>query len=1033
DYRQSLYSLTNTELSGGNITEKLEQTEKSEYALLQTIIPNVDAETKSVLLPIYNKLEEKYSSQTEIVEVSGTDNANTDNTGKASISSQLKASVSRQEKYETDIATAGSEISDIENNMLYADRNERKRLQTELNEVTSERNGNVKSLREEKERFYAEIDRSAREQILNTGASTEYSTKYADYRQSLYSLTNTELSGGNITEKLEQTEKSEYALLQTIIPNVDAETKSVLLPIYNKLDEKYATEPTRIISGNEVASNTNSENNSEYNTSQYIENDSYAKSISRQEQLIRNIDISTKEIESLEQRKENGKKSEQKRLADEITMEESRKLDEIQKLAIEKSNFYSDMHKTIEISLSKQSDSIRNEYKSAYDSYAEALSTMKVGLAFYDMEQANKIYDKAEVKEYKLLQQMKSLASDDVRCAVHSMIDKMETKNPALKKYRIEEKEATEDEKPVISSNTNSANDISQTIVETPDSSSVVAKKKSMSGYSTDSYGIYDMPEINMGLYYRIQIIAVNVRYRMRDFNGLSLIFTELIPNTNLIRYMTGEYYRYASAREDLPTVRGLGFSDAFIVAYYNGKRISIAEARRLEAMEFSNENEEIPVVIRHEAPSDYVEPEYIAGNIVSTKNTNVTGNGVEDQNNVVDNSANIAGTRTSNSTNTNVAMTSGSAGEAGMTTEEAVAKGMYFAVQIGVYKDKRQPWQMKNITPIDYETMSNGFVRHTFGKFDDYNQARAAQTNIRRLGITDAFVIAYIDGRKVSFSEGIEYQKQMENKLVAQSSTNNVELQSKSNGSGEENLSNVEYAPLNLTTGTEENNVTGISYYVQIGAFSKSPDPEILSVFSKVAGDKIHVKFPHEGLQIYRIGVFSSYEEAQNTLAEARSFGIADAFIVAFKGDEQISSSEAIRLQNAVKQIEGNTGDTVQKTSSQNVSITSNTMTKPVVPAETLQQSAGGVEYFVQLGAFVNIPDARSMATFRSIATTNGSRLSTVQNGRFTNYRVGAFKKFADVKSAVDTARSMGVTDAFVVAFYNGERIPVAEAKEKE
>ena len=77
--------------------------------------------------------------------------------------------------------------------------------------------------------------------------------------------------------------------------------------------------------------------------------------------------------------------------------------------------------------------------------------------------------------------------------------------------------------------------------------------------------------------------------------------------------------------------------------------------------------------------------------------------------------------------------------------------------------------------------------------------------------------------------------------------------------------------------------------------------------------------------------------------------------------------------------------------------------------------------------------PDARSLATFRSVAANNGAKLTTVQNGRFTNYRVGAFKKFADVKVAVDAARSMGVTDAFVVAFYNGERIPVAEAKEKE
>ena len=80
-----------------------------------------------------------------------------------------------------------------------------------------------------------------------------------------------------------------------------------------------------------------------------------------------------------------------------------------------------------------------------------------------------------------------------------------------------------------------------------------------------------------------------------------------------------------------------------------------------------------------------------------------------------------------------------------------------------------------------------------------------------------------------------------------------------------------------------------------------------------------------------------------------------------------------------------------------------------------------------------MNAPDARSMATFRTIASSNGSRLTTVQNGRFTNYRIGAFSKFDDAKAALDAARSMGVTDAFVVAFYNGERIPVAEAKTRE
>jgi len=553
------------------------------------------------------------------------------------------------------------------------------------------------------------------------------------------------------------------------------------------------------------------------------------------------------------------------------------------------------------------------------------------------------------------------------------------------------------------------------------------SKRKSMSGYTSDSYGIYEMPEINMGLYYRIQMVAVSLKYRMRDFKGLSLIFTEQIPNTNIIRYMTGEYYRYVSAREDLPKVRGLGFSDAFIVAYYNGKRISIGEARRLEALQNAEENEEIPVVIRHEAPAGYVEPEDIIAN-VQTKSESAANA----ENNVIVENGIINGQNVLVSGGTN--LSNGTA----IVANEIPANGVYFTVQVGVYKDRRQSSQLKGVSPIAYEQMPNGYIRHISGLYADYNQARTSQMNIRRQGITDAFVIAYIDGRKVSFSEGVEYQKSMANRIISEANVDNTTSKSQTSVSSEENLSNVEYAPLNLNTGTEENNKDGISYYVQIGAFSKSPDPEILSVFSKVAGDKIHVKFPREGLQIYRIGVFNSYEEAQNTLSEARSFGIVDAFIVAFKGDEQISSSEAIRLQNTVRQIESNSGDTiknnaVQKSSSQTVQPTSNVQPKPVVPAETLQQSQGGVEYFVQLGAFVNTPDARSMATFRSIATNSGTRLSTVKNGRFTNYRVGAFSKFNDVKAALDSARSMGVTDAFVVAFYNGERIPVVEAKEME
>ena len=1068
DYRQSLYSLTNADPSTADMTEKLAEAEKSEYALLQTIIPNVDADTKSVLVPIYNGLDAKYgnlaSSSTSTNQQSGDDSThphsgidvtgngvsaqNSQQNGVAKElddnsaittsvdSQQLKASVVRQSEISNRITINASEISAIEGVIAASAGSDKQRLQNELGEITAQRNSNVRSLSEEKLHFYAEIDKSVHDAIAKSDVSSEYTNRYTTYRQSLHNLANAEQSGADMSQKLAEAEKAEYALLQTIIPNADSETKSILLPVYNGLDAKYRTS-----GGVEIAG---------------VVPETYSRSMSLQEQMVRNIEISTKEIERLEQRKEVAKKSEQRRIADDIAREESQKLDDIQKLAVEKSKFYSELNSTLETILPTLSDSARQEYKLAYDSYDETLRTMKIGLGFYDMSVANKIYSDSEIQEYKLLQQMSQVATGETKTVVDNMIGRMEANNSTLRRYKVVvDYVIVENTVNDASTNSNVAEkrdsvslnipDSNSTILASVDSTVVTPKKKSMSGFSADSYGIFEKPEINMGLYYRIQIVAANVKYRMPYFNGLSLIFTEQIPNTNIIRYMTGEYYRYVSAREDLPKVRGLGFSDAFIVAYYNGKRISIGEARRLEALQNAEENEEIPIVIRHEAPADYVEPESI---IASSQTKTETISNAENGASFANNSASGQSVTESNSAvySENVAVngqivSSGnvvdSQGGIALDSHEIPSKGVYYAVQIGVYKDRRQPSQMKGVSPIDYETMPNGYIRHTSGRFGNYDQARASQTNIRRQGISDAFVIAYIDGRKVSFSEAVEYQKSLESRAIAEANTENTTSKTQGVVSSEENLSNVEYAPLNLNTGTEENNKEGISYYVQIGAFSKSPDPEILSVFSKVAGDKIHVKFPREGLQVYRIGVFSSYEEAQNTLAEARSFGIVDAFIVAFKGEEQISSSEAIRLQNAVRQIEGNSGETINNNvgqkSSQTIHPTSNAEPKPVVPAETLQQANGGVEYFVQLGAFVHTPDTRSMATFRAIATTSGSRLSTVQNGKFTNYRVGAFKKFDDVKAAVENARSMGVTDAFVVAFYNGERIPVVEAKEKE
>ena len=54
------------------------------------------------------------------------------------------------------------------------------------------------------------------------------------------------------------------------------------------------------------------------------------------------------------------------------------------------------------------------------------------------------------------------------------------------------------------------------------------------------------------------------------------------IPDKGLTKYFAGEYPSYEEAQKDLQKVRDLGFSGAFIVAFYNGKRISVSKAKEL-------------------------------------------------------------------------------------------------------------------------------------------------------------------------------------------------------------------------------------------------------------------------------------------------------------------------------------------------------------------------------------------------------------------------------------------------------------------
>ena len=84
------------------------------------------------------------------------------------------------------------------------------------------------------------------------------------------------------------------------------------------------------------------------------------------------------------------------------------------------------------------------------------------------------------------------------------------------------------------------------------------------------------------GLIYQIQIFASEAPAGVKDLGGLSPVFMRN-PSKGKYIYSVGVFETYDQARSNLGKVRSRGFGSAFINAFYDGEKISVAEGREME------------------------------------------------------------------------------------------------------------------------------------------------------------------------------------------------------------------------------------------------------------------------------------------------------------------------------------------------------------------------------------------------------------------------------------------------------------------
>jgi hypothetical protein len=87
--------------------------------------------------------------------------------------------------------------------------------------------------------------------------------------------------------------------------------------------------------------------------------------------------------------------------------------------------------------------------------------------------------------------------------------------------------------------------------------------------------------DIPTTLVYQVQIGVYRAAVLPKTFKGFTPIYSEITDKG--VCYTTGLFERLADAREAKSTIQAMGLTDAFIVAYYNKKKISLTEATKLE------------------------------------------------------------------------------------------------------------------------------------------------------------------------------------------------------------------------------------------------------------------------------------------------------------------------------------------------------------------------------------------------------------------------------------------------------------------
>jgi hypothetical protein len=253
------------------------------------------------------------------------------------------------------------------------------------------------------------------------------------------------------------------------------------------------------------------------------------------------------------------------------------------------------------------------------------------------------------------------------------------------------------------------------------------------------------------GLVYKVQVGAFRKAISQTLYNDFAPVSGEELAN-GITRYTVGVFAEEILANEAKKEVRDLGFSDAFVVAYLNGVRISLRESR------------------------NYKTSEALAAQNTTSTLEEIETSGVEEASKATEETTNISPEEAlPNASIKSEATSSPEAKEdtfnpiesaddyyekfpdAAEANQIEVLSGLFFTVQIGVYSKPVPSKEIFNIAPLNSESLANNNIRYSTGIYTNLQEAARRKEQVKNLGIEDAFVTAYYNGKRIGISAAKE------------------------------------------------------------------------------------------------------------------------------------------------------------------------------------------------------------------------------------------------------------------------------------